>query len=330
MAEWREQLPEEPRPYQRRWQRPENFGIIKYFSQGFRKLVQPHEDLSEFTVQFNDLDKCYNLYDPKGNFLCVEFPGSWHIDNGPGKGYTYFYGGVIKAGAAALEIYDKYDGERDIIYGGRIPYPGWTDRPVGNPEICDMQARVAIKDNMRARVPLSDLYYHPDALLDPSQYLVILAGPSLFSPECEDKYSAISQKLQLNGSLQDSELPQNWHVLVDQYSLVKLVTCFREHDPTLFWKSKSGYVYPMLYIFPEKCFTWTPRDFSSWIPEDNLQDFLDTYEYESGELDPRIPAAHWPEGQNCASAKQAEQQDQDQPEDQDQELIQDLEQVKLS
>ncbi|RYC58605.1 hypothetical protein CHU98_g7603 [Xylaria longipes] len=296
MENWPAQL----RLYQRWWQRPDTFGLIKYFHPGFWKFVLPNENLTEFTLEDNGRYKGYTFYNPEGCVICIEYAESKYVDNGPGQGYTFYYPGGIRAGVGALEICDKYDGERDIIYGGPLPGPNWTDRPFDNPLTLDSLARIAMKDRIRERVPLSenvDLFYHPDVLLDSRQQLAILAGPSLFSPECAGEYFRLNQKL-LEGTVEDNEMAQNWNIIVEQNSLCKLVTCIRHHDVDLFWTSKSGYIYPMLYIIPEKCFTWTPRDYSTWVPGHRLREFLDTYEYREGEVDPRIPAAYWPDGEN--------------------------------
>ncbi|KAI1746691.1 hypothetical protein F4782DRAFT_536172 [Xylaria castorea] len=296
MENWPAQL----RLYQRWWQRPETFGLIKYFDPGFWKLVLPNEDLTNFALEYNGPYKGYTFRNLQGRVICVEYAESSYKDNGPGQGYTFYYPGGIEGGVGALEIRDKYDGERDIIYGGSLPSENWTDRPLDKPPTSDSLARTAVKDRIRKRVPLSEdigLFYHPDALLDSRQQLVILAGPSLFSPECAAEYFSLNQKL-LDGTLEDDEMSQNWNILVDQQSLSKLVACAEHHDADLFWTSRSGYVYPMLYIIPEQCFTWTPRDCSTWIPGHRLREFLDMYEYREGEVDPRIPTAYWLDNKN--------------------------------
>ncbi|KAI0442942.1 hypothetical protein F4803DRAFT_550661 [Xylaria telfairii] len=297
MENWPAQL----RLYQRWWQRPDTFGLIKYFHPGFWKFVLPNEELTNFTIEDNGPCKGYTFYNTEGRVMCIEYAESSYVDNGPGLGYTFYYPGGIRAGVGALEIWDKYDGECDIIYGGSLPGPNWADRPFDKPApTFDAITRTVMKDRIRERVPLSGnvgLFYHPDALLDSRQNLVILAGPSIFSPECTSEYFRVNHKI-LNGTFEDDDMPQNWNVLVDQHSLSKLVSCTTNHDPDLFWTSRSGYVYPMLYIVPEQCFSWTPRDYSTWVPGHRLQEFLDTYEYREGEVDPRIPEAYWPNGKN--------------------------------
>ncbi|KAI0460295.1 hypothetical protein F5B21DRAFT_522373 [Xylaria acuta] len=291
MENWPAQL----RLYQRWWQRPDTFGLIKHFHPGFWKFVLPNEDLTEFTLEGNGPYKGYTFYNPQGRVICVEYAESRYADNGPAKVTLSTIPVVLELGL------ERWKSVISTTESG-IPYtgPNWTDSPLDNPPTLDSLARTAMKDRIRERVPLSEnigLFYHPDALLDSRQQFVILAGPSLFSPECAGEYFKLNRKL-IDGSLEDDEMAQNWNILVNQHSLSQLVTCTRHHDPDLFWTSKSGYVYPMLYIIPEQCFSWTPRDYSTWVPGHRLREFLDTYEYRQGEVDPRIPAAYWPDGEN--------------------------------
>ncbi|GAP86977.2 hypothetical protein SAMD00023353_2401340 [Rosellinia necatrix] len=186
---------------------------------------------------------------------------------------------------------------------GQPPSEDWTIQPVANRQTLQLRssARTATKDLNRVQVPFSQgvgLFYHLNALEDPRQMYVILAGPSVFSPECLGRYGLLNKQI-INGTLSDTDMPANWNVIVDRISLEKLQTCVRTHNKDLFWTSKAGYVYPMMSIAPDGWFSWTPRILSSWIPPNKLREFLDNYEFKNGDrTDPRIPRRFWPNGVN--------------------------------
>ncbi|KAI1128989.1 hypothetical protein F5Y10DRAFT_291522 [Nemania abortiva] len=328
-----------------RWKANWIGGLIMYFEPGFFKFVKPDEELGSCTWNYDRLQEFYVFYDKAGNVMCTEYSKSYYRDNGPGNGYTFYYPDGTKVGVGGLQIRDAYDGEVDVLYGGPLPHH-WIDRPAAAPQnqnshsrrpwsrrsrSRDPSPRWAIKDMNRAEVPLSKgmgLYYHPsifhvrnslpkskvgemeeafrDRVGDSTLNLAVLAGPSLFSPECLGEYFALHQRLfdfystnaQARSSLAIySEMPQNWNVIVDRQSLARLVVCVEHHRSELFWKSKAGYVYPMIHIPADKSYSWTPRNYSTWIAESELQKFLDTYEYnpDEGKVDPRVPPQYWPE-----------------------------------
>lgn len=206
---------------------------------------------------------------------------------------------------------------------GPLPSPNWTIGSVDLPGPEIQAARRTQKKANRVVVPLSQqmgLYYHPsvfsmpdvlsrlhvmpESLSGATPGLAILGGPSAFSPECWDEYRNLHQLLLNAPHNRDhlgqrfeppySVMPQNWNVVVERHSLARLLACFKYHYPSLFWTSKAGYVYPMLYIPGDDCWSWTPRDFSSWVPASEIRRYLDEYEYVPRTVDPRVPAMYWP------------------------------------
>ncbi|KAI1186647.1 hypothetical protein F5B17DRAFT_354331 [Nemania serpens] len=206
---------------------------------------------------------------------------------------------------------------------GPPPSPNWTSGSIDLPGPEIQEARRAHKKANRVVVPLSQqmgLYYHPcvigisDALSRPESLpeslsgatpgLALLGGPSAFSPECTEKYTDLHQRLlntphnldHLGQRFEPSydKMPQNWNVVVERHSLARLLACVLYHNPSLFWTSKAGFVYPMLYIPGDDCWSWTPRDFTSWVPASEIRRYLDEYEYVPATVDPRVPVVYWP------------------------------------
>lgn len=100
-----------------RWQSPDIEGLIRFFLPGFWKLVRPEENLFWYMLEHDEENNCYNFYDRQNNVICTEYPGSYFVDNGPGKGYTFYRKDGTKVGIGALEIRDIHDGEFDVLYG---------------------------------------------------------------------------------------------------------------------------------------------------------------------------------------------------------------------
>ncbi|KAI1163761.1 hypothetical protein F5B18DRAFT_618041 [Nemania serpens] len=206
---------------------------------------------------------------------------------------------------------------------GPLPGLNWSFGSVQLPSSEIQEAWRAQKRASRVVVPLSQqmgLYYHPcvfpmpDALsrLDASPEslsgatpgLALLAGPSAFSPDCSEEYMDVHQQLLNAPHNRDhlgqrfeppySQMPRNWNVVVERHSLARLLACIKYHNPSLFWTTKAGFVYPMLYIPGDDCWSWTPRDVSSWVAASEIRRFLNEYEYVARTVDPRVPAVYWP------------------------------------
>ncbi|KAI1109114.1 hypothetical protein F5Y14DRAFT_458600 [Nemania sp. NC0429] len=307
------------------WQSPDIEGLIRCFAPGLWKLVRPEEDMRRYKLEHDEDNNCYKFYDNNNNLMCTEYPDSYFEDNGNGKGYTLYRADGTRVGVGALEIQDKEDGELDVLYGGPLPGPNWTFGPVQLPSPEIQEARRAEKKARRAVVPLSQrmgLYFDPSviginlreslkaiqswpgSLCGATPGLVMLAGPSAFSPDCAEKYTNLHRQLleaphnldQLGQKSEPpySEMPPNWNVVVDRHSLARLLASVNFHNPSLYWTSKAGFVYPMLYIPGENCWSWTPRDFTSWVSESEIRQYLNEYEYRPGTVDPRVPEEHWP------------------------------------
>ncbi|KAI2641289.1 hypothetical protein GGS21DRAFT_503912, partial [Xylaria nigripes] len=80
------------------------------------------------------------------------------------------------------------------------------------------------------------------------------------------------------------DMPQNWNVLVTHRSLRDLIDCDKQKTRDPNWQTDQGvFLYPMLHIIPEDCYTWTPMDRSTWIPKSRLRDYILDYRYDPDE-----------------------------------------------
>ncbi|KAI3319447.1 hypothetical protein HD806DRAFT_548046 [Xylariaceae sp. AK1471] len=225
-------------------------------------------------------------------------PGTITCDNGPGLGYNFHDLDGDFVGVGAVVIWDQRDNEVDVIYGGPPP-PNWSSHPNMNYNVWAAQARMLDKSTRRLPVPFSSphpsvpgLYYDLEGYNKKNEY-ILLAGASLFSPESHG----------LADARNDEMTPQNWSVFVTRKSLAILLKCKTHQHPEELWYNSWGeYLYPMLQIAPDGCWTWTPMKPSSWVQDDNLVEWINKYHppadgYGSDIANAVVNEAFWPTNQ---------------------------------
>ncbi|KAI1172005.1 hypothetical protein F4777DRAFT_582378 [Nemania sp. FL0916] len=308
------------------WQKPVIEGTITWAEPGYWIFVRPDEDITDDNITHDPATGAHTWRNSQGDTVTrVEYDQSYFTDNGRGRGYTFFRRGIA-VGVGSLYIWDKADGEADLVHGGPLPSDHWDNKInlLATPE--EAEIRHEIKVVNRVELPCFGtaklkLFYHPRVFARPDAAPwerrgeeeeafreeaeakpVILGGPSVFAPECAPSYEFCERWLQMfDGQWSDADraafvfaLPMNWNVIVERKSLAIFVTAQATNDPRLFLWSRAGWLYPMLYILADQCFTWAPRDYTTWIPKNKLQEFLDSYEWTPGSIDPRVPFMYWP------------------------------------
>ncbi|KAI3331515.1 hypothetical protein HD806DRAFT_518531 [Xylariaceae sp. AK1471] len=178
--------------------------------------------------------------------------GKHYKDNGLGRGYTLFdeTGQEIETGG--LRIYDKIDGETDVIFGGEIP-KGWANCP-HDPRwgIKKKQAYSHTKMGLRMSLPGNPhFWYLKDHKYDD---YILVAGPSAFRRTIK----ALAQHA-YRLPFENGEMPSNYWVVLDQATVRNAYAAqiLPEGKFFLWTNAIPSVTFPMFHIAPDNCYAWS-------------------------------------------------------------------------
>ncbi|GAW24225.1 hypothetical protein ANO14919_138070 [Xylariales sp. No.14919] len=278
----------------------DSVGVIKPFvfqGKSYQGFVTPENDITYYRVRENNSNTFTVVNSRTRNIISYVSADSYWTYNGNYDLYQFFYGDGTFVGLGSMHVHDLIDGETDILYRGIIPSNNWDPIHDFGPNHRSMaKKRVEAKNKIRAPAPLPTppgqpkLYHHRKAFDNPDHKYIILAGPLLFSPECDEVYADAAERV--NRGEFDS-IP-NEGTVVTRESLVNLLNCVATQGSLCSWDSACGPVYPM-YCLPSGFWTWAPLS-KPGVSVDNdgsydPEQFLAGYHYRDSStnlVDPRI------------------------------------------